>query len=327
MTVNRLKILVGFLLVQFRCTSHAFLQQASVVPRRSRTTNSRNLVSSANESSNAIEDGDNDDDNFMKALRTRVEQVTDRDTKLPILLLDSMLPRQVLRLELRQTPDIQPLLELMKRRIAEENPCFGMVGTARLRTGQLFPLQHGVEVLLVGKPTVTAHGTVHIAFQATNRRMRITGEMDTTPQGWTEARVVFLDSSQEEAAEQEQHPQSPSTLARAQARAHEFTSPNMNMPEGKSLIDRWIELAKERELRPGQIDQVLQEIGEIPPAEQPSERAYWVGALINPLPGMGVALEIRPSLLMAKTAEERVTIALQGIFGSIKYMDGSAPLI
>ena len=59
----------------------------------------------------------------------------------------------------------------------------------------------------------------------------------------------------------------------------------------------------------------------------------WVAAVV-PLswlrraaaPAMGVALEIRPALLTAKTSEERMEIALDGILRSIKHMDGSARL-
>ena len=110
-------------------------------------------------------------------------------------------------------------------------------------------------------------------------------------------------------------------------KADEFTMPKANIPNNLSLVDRWIELAREKERSPGQIDAILKDIGEIPPADQPSERAFWVGALINPLPGMGVALEIRPGLLTARKAEQRVEIALNGILRSIKYMDGSAGLL
>ena len=64
----------------------------------------------------------------------------------------------------------------------------------------------------------------------------------------------------------------------------------------------------------------------MPPATNPTDRALWVGALINPLPAMGVAMEIRPALLTANTAKERVDIALNGIKASTGHMDGSAPL-
>jgi hypothetical protein len=98
----------------------------------------------------------------------------------------------------------------------------------------------------------------------------------------------------------------------------------MNMPDRQSLIDRWIELATENEKKPGQIARLLEQIGEIPPPEEPTERALWVGALINPIPAMGVAMEVRPQLLIAKKAEDRVQLALDGILKSIKHMDGSA---
>lgn len=94
--------------------------------------------------------------------------------------------------------------------------------------------------------------------------------------------------------------------------------------EGMSLVDRWIELARENEREPGQIDRLLQDLGTIPPPEAPSDRAFWVGALINPIPAMGVALEVRPALLTADTAMERVDLALDGIEKSIRHMDGTA---
>jgi hypothetical protein len=51
-----------------------------------------------------------------------------------------------------------------------------------------------------------------------------------------------------------------------------------------------------------------------------------VGALINPLPALGVAMEIRPKLLTAVSAEERIEIARDGIYRSIRHMDGTAKM-
>jgi len=49
----------------------------------------------------------------------------------------------------------------------------------------------------------------------------------------------------------------------------------------------------------------------------------WIGALINPLPPLGVAKDMRPYLLMLPTAEDRVDIAIQGLMMSIANMAGT----
>jgi hypothetical protein len=54
------------------------------------------------------------------------------------------------------------------------------------------------------------------------------------------------------------------------------------------------------------------------------ERSLWVGALINPLPGLGVAMEVRPLLLTAgDSPHEMAQIATDGIRGSIAHMTPS----
>lgn len=92
------------------------------------------------------------------------------------------------------------------------------------------------------------------------------------------------------------------------------------------LIQIWIALARLNEKREGQIDLLLGDIGEEPSSNQPSEKAFYVGALINPLPEMEVAKHIRPALIMAETAEKRIQIAHRGLVESIKHMDGTEPL-
>ena len=42
----------------------------------------------------------------------------------------------------------------------------------------------------------------------------------------------------------------------------------------------------------------------MPPPERPTDLSLWVGAYVNPLPALGVALEIRPLLLRATTARQ-----------------------
>ena len=287
----------------------------------------------------------------MASLNNRLKEVKEKESKLPLVVLDSMLPRQVLELEVNNAL----LIELVRDCITREKPYIGMLGLARLQTGETIHLTKGVEVIIVEDklqsiaPSVKGKnkeggGGIKMTFKATGRRFEIEkeqGSVETAGGGWTEAKVQFLDSQQEEEDEinnyrsngaddengnrnDENDEYNRMAVARAITKSNELTNPNMNMPNNLSLVDRWIELAKEKERTPGQIDTLLKELGKIPPTHQPTERAFWIGALINPLPAMGVALEIRPALLTAKKAEQRVEIALNGIHRSIKYMDGSS---
>ena len=222
-----------------------------------------------------------------------------------------------------------------------------MLGMAKLSTGQTLPLKTGVEVEIIqmDKPADILPSDISdngeepwdISLRA-GRRFIIEGDVVKTEEGWTEAQIKFLDSSAEEENEINQFISQPSmedptgmstvgdrlSVARAISKAKQFTQPNMNMKNNASLVERWIELAKQNERHPGQIDVLLKQLGEIPPEHEPTERALWIGALINPLPSMGVAMEIRPQLLVSKRAEERVQVALEGLLKSIKHMDGSA---
>jgi hypothetical protein len=284
----------------------------------------------------------------MSSLNSRLAEIQKKEQTLPLVVLDSMLPRQVLELQVNNAL----LIELVRDCVTRESPYFGMLGIARLASGQQVHLTRGVEVeILKDRLTFLPEGQgVKMALRATGRRFQIEeGSIKTVGGGdrrYTEAKVQFLDSAQEEedevknAAARRQNDENSddensdaeeaydrTSVARAILQADGFTIPNGNMPNNLSLVDRWIELAREKERSPGQIDALLEDLGEIPPSHQPSERAFWIGALINPLPGMGVALEIRPALLTAKKAEQRVEVALNGILRSINYMDGSARLV
>lgn len=265
-----------------------------------------------------LQSSTSNDDNFMTSLMTRMKEVQEQENKLPLVVLDAMLPRQVMKIQVNN-----PLLStLIKTQIKKEKPYFGMLGMAKLATGQMIHLTTGVEVELMEKPVFLNEG-VQLELKA-GRRFKISGEVEDSKQGWTEARVEYFDS----AAEEEKETQGKDRLAvsRAIMKAKELSSPNGNMKDNLSLIDRWIELARENERHPGQIDQLLNDLGECPPPEEPTERAFWVGALINPLPALGVALEIRPKLLTAVSAEERIDIARDGIYRSIRHMDGTAKM-
>ena len=260
-----------------------------------------------------------EDDDFMASLQKRIRQVETNENKVPLVVLDCMLPRQTMHIQVNN-----PLLmELVRNQMQKENPTFGMLGMAILNTGEKINLTTGVEVEILQKPEFVDKGVL-LVLKA-GRRFVITGEVNNAEEGWTEARVKYLES---QAQEEEEVSKSDDRMAVARAimKAKELTAPNANMENNSSLVDRWIELARENERQPGQIDQLLVDLGEIPPEDEPSERALWVGALINPLPALGVAMEIRPALLTATTAEKRVEVAKDGILKSIRHMDGTSKM-
>ena len=60
----------------------------------------------------------------------------------------------------------------------------------------------------------------------------------------------------------------------------------------------------------------------MPPADTVHDRCLWVAALINPLPSLGVAWEVRPGLLKAMSSDERVRLAVAAIKASIEHLQG-----
>jgi hypothetical protein len=87
-----------------------------------------------------------------------------------------------------------------------------------------------------------------------------------------------------------------------------------------SLAREWERLVREggHERREGHLDLVKSHIGDVPPVEEPARLAAWVGALINPIPALGVAYEIRPALLMARDTRGMLKVATEGITLSIE---------
>ena len=62
------------------------------------------------------------------------------------------------------------------------------------------------------------------------------------------------------------------------------------------LVSEWIDLVREnkREKEADQIANVLRDLGPMPDPDDADDLALWTAALVNPLPALGVAVEIRP---------------------------------
>jgi hypothetical protein len=281
-------------------------------------TRSKSILSCRNLATLFATTAGSEENYFMTMLQKRIQEVKEYENKMPVIVLDCMLPRQVLRIQAND--DL--LLEVVRHQMLKENPTFGMLGTVAFNAWEKTHLKTGVEVEIVQKPNFVLGKGVMLELKA-KRRFVITGDdVKITKQGWSEANVEFLNSHDQEQHELSRSMEGKMSLLRAIAKAKEFTESNSKLRNNSSMVDRWIELAKSVEQKPGQIDRLLEDIGKIPPENEPSERAFWVGALINPLPSMGVAMEIRPALLTATTAERRVEVASDAIMKSIKHMEG-----
>jgi len=81
------------------------------------------------------------------------------------------------------------------------------------------------------------------------------------------------------------------------------------------------------ETNPGTVlDKVLKDLGPQPSSSSPTALALWGAALVNPIPSLGVALELRGAVLEAQTAKERLTIVTRGVRRSIANLRGEQPL-
>jgi len=114
------------------------------------------------------------------------------------------------------------------------------------------------------------------------------------------------------------------------------------------LIERWISLASDQTTydnvdvvamtrrksgQPGLsinaaalIKKVQREIGPMPPPTNPSQFSVWGAALINPLPALGVATEIRGAVLESPSAIGKLAVLERGLIKSINNLDGTRPL-
>lgn len=241
----------------------------------------------------------------MASLQSRIQQVS--EDRLPLLILDTMLPRQVLTL-----PNIEneTFLQLFHERMSNETPFVAITGLAQLKTGQRVSIKCGVEAEITQLDVPQdGGGRCTVEFTA-RRRIQLRAETlrhDVYP--WTDVQVEYLSCVDDE----DDLPQS-AKLSLAHAIHQARSLPSL-------CHDQWLPLARENEKIPGQIDTLLEQLGPMPSAtDSPTDCALWVGALINPLPALGVAPEIRPYLLTASSARDRVEIAIEGVEASIRYM-------
>ena len=331
MRVASIATLIGCLISKAAGFSSSLFITVTPAPSSSINSGKRSTTLGNLNLSNRDDDAFSDlhDDGFMTSLQTRMIQLKEReDTLLPLVRMDSILPRQVLRVMIEDATIIQ-LIQTIWR---EENPTFGMHGTGTTSSGDMIDLSNGVEVEIIEPPQFIENGIVLLKLKG-KRRFQVdrTRECEGKHGGTTRlAHVTFVDSKEQERQEMEAEAKTKannimrsSLTSSSSTTISTSTSPFrpeddticiakavLKAAELTGLIERWINLARQFELRPGQIDLLLEDIGPVPPpAYEPSERAFWVGVVINPLPKMGVTKGVYHTLLMPTTAKKRWNVA------------------
>ena len=276
------------------------------------------------------------DGNLLSGLMGRVRDLSNRSTKIPVVVLDAMVPKQKLKFSTAD-PSFTAMLESLARcNVPGDGDAgdatgsigmfpessvgarFGMIGAMQ---GQ--PLPVGVEVEVVqafgeqATPSLLdsmeggSRPPMAVSVEVVaRRRFSLTGHEESTDEGgFSLARVTYSDDLDE-------NDLMPSELDATLEKSEKLAE----------LVPLWEALVRKTksERVPDHLEKVRGDIGPMP--ADPSARALWVAALINPLPGMGVAYEIRPAILVAETASKRVEVALKGLESSIAHLDGTRPL-
>ena len=225
------------------------------------------------------------------------------------------------------------------------NPLVGVVGTrVDEATSTCVMLSHGVEAHvtnLVREFGDSGYGDAS-RWSATLRGGRVferQGERPKPSSAVTSSEVRWLDLGLSDEL----------SARRSPSRAVELASRELG-----SLVGAWLELARgggatlwgtdrasasarwggvdpsSRPDRAAALERMLKDLGEMPPAGRPSERALWVAALLNPCGADRQAwpvLDIRPAVLTATTPMERLSVAKTGMVDSMyKLKGGSWPM-
>lgn len=210
-------------------------------------------------------------------------------TELPILVLDSLLPRQRLAISM----DDESGLLLVRDCVAEYGGCVGVHGfDARSRS--INPA--GTQARIVERSGSMVELVGERRYRLSAQPTRQKGTYYTCALEWVEP----------------QPGSAPDTAAASQL---------------EPLVAAWCALVRKgHEREPGQLDTLLADLGPMPSAGDPDERALWCAALVNPLPALGVAFEVRPAVLTADSAELRLQIVRAALERSIAHLDGSKPI-
>ena len=234
--------------------------------------------------------------------KERLVAFKSRQKTMPILILDSLLPKQELSFE-SSDPNFLRLIQYCW----ENGSDVAMLGTNPL-TG--IPLSRGVTCPIDGEqlrisPTMKSMGLSLTA----DRRVEVQSEPWLDPTGSFYLSKVELIDGHKEPPLGTEHQKMATRLFESLPTAIEEWSQfvvNSGTTDKKGLSSR------------------LKSLGPMP--SDMTDRAFWVAAAINPLPTLGVCLEIRPAMLCCTNDYERMVLACQAVQSSIDHVSGKRRL-
>ena len=244
----------------------------------------------------------------------RLSNLRERQRIIPIMILDAMLPRQ--RLAFRS--EDKKFSRLIQYCLEERTP-MGMIGMNPY-TGH--PISSGVTIPIqascVRREKENIEEFLEVTFVAEDR-MEVQGEpwLDETKSFYLAEVEVLTQKGgiMHEESSGHRHTMSEEDRIRAQRISEE-------LPE---TLNRWMQLVVET----GATDEEgmktrMASLGPMP--ESLTDRALWFAAVLNPLPSLGVALEIRPAMLSATNDLDRMILCAHAFESSIDHLSGKKRL-
>jgi Lon protease-like protein len=228
----------------------------------------------------------------------RLQSAQARQSVIPIMILDSMLPKQKLTFQ-SNDPKFRRLIEYCLR----TNSDLGMLG---VNPQTRRPLCRGVTVKLLKDYDMTNDSI--LVTMIGNERIEVQGEpwLDESKSFYL-ANIESVDGSDE-----------PMTRAQEDS-AQEWYN---KVPHMVQEWQQWVIQSGSTDRRG--LHSRMTSLGPMPTDR--TERALWAAAVINPLPALGVCLEIRPAVLACNNDAERLTLVGQAIQSSMDHLSGKKRL-
>lgn len=252
-------------------------------------------------------------------LSRRISSRRSEEADVQCLLLDSMVPRQ--RVEMQFGPPITQILHDV-RESKEKLVVLGMDKTS----GRI--LRHGVQVRIESMSSYRASN----GFFSSHSQTEMRGYMAFETCLVAGRRFELLDPAADDS--DSWPPKVPLFPARVrwleEERGKDPAAAVVRAQTLRPLVSEWTQLLVEtqREQQPGQLKQLLNDLGPMPDEEESvDDVALWTAALLNPMTPtkFGVAREVRPAVLEANDALSRVEVVHQALVESVARMRERPP--